>query len=122
MADHLETGMKGEEIAVKYLKEKSYTILETNWRFAGNEIDIIAKQGDFMVVVEVKTRTGKPLLEPEEAVNINKQRALIKAANAYIKFKNVVLETRFDIIGIVMQGNDYHINHIVDAFYPRLQR
>ena len=114
--------MKGEEIALKYLKEKAYSILETNWRSGSNEIDIIAKQGTFLVIVEVKTRTGKPLLEPEEAVDMNKQRSIIKAANAYIRLKHVTLETRFDIIGIIIQGNDYQVNHLVDAFYPRIQR
>lgn len=122
MAEHLETGMKGEEIAQQYLREKGYTILETNWRSGSNEIDIIAKQGSFLVIVEVKTRKGKPLVSPEEAVDLNKQRLLIKAANLYIYKNNVNLETRFDIIGIIMQGNDYQVNHIEDAFYPRIQR
>jgi putative endonuclease len=122
MAGHNETGLKGEEVARNYLTEKGYTILETNWRSGFHEIDIIARQGNFLVIVEVKTRTGKPLLEPEEAVDLNKQRLLIKAANKYISLKNINLETRFDIIGIILQGEKHQINHLPDAFYPRLGR
>lgn len=122
MADHLETGMKGEEIAKKYLIEKGYSVLETNWRSGPHEIDIIAKKGFNLVIVEVKTRKGKPLVEPEEAVDMNKQRLLIKAANKYICLNNIDLETRFDIIGIIIQGENYQVNHLEDAFYPRLQR
>ncbi|MHC1706832.1 MAG: YraN family protein [Bacteroidales bacterium] len=122
MADHLETGAKGEEIARRFLAEKGYQILETNWRAGFHEIDIIARKGGFLVVVEVKTRKGKPLVEPEEAVDMNKQKLLIKAANKYIELNNVSLETRFDIIGIIMQGENYQVNHIEDAFYPRLRR
>ncbi len=109
-------------MAAKFLKEKGFTILETNWRFGHNEIDILAKDKDFLVVVEVKTRKGTPLLEPEVAVDNNKQRFLIKAVNHYIRFKNINLETRFDIVAITLKGDDAVIHHIVDAFYPRLQR
>lgn len=122
MADHLVTGSKGEEIAKNYLLEKGYQIVETNWRSGPHEIDIIARKGCYLVIVEVKTRKGKPLVEPEEAVDLNKQRLLIKAANKYITLNKVDLETRFDIIGIIMHGENHQVNHIEDAFYPRLQR
>lgn len=122
MAEHLETGKKGEDIARNYLEKNQYTILETNWRSGHHELDLIAKKGAFLVVVEVKTRKGTPLLEPEVAVTVNKQRLIIGAANSYILKNGVHLETRFDIIAITLKGSEPHILHIEDAFYPRLQR
>jgi len=117
MADHNETGKNGETIAVKYLQDKGYRILEQNWHNHHQEIDIIAANGNELVIVEVKCRTGKPLVEPYVAVNRNKQNQLIKAANAYIQRKNINMETRFDIISITL-GNEISVDHIENAFYP----
>jgi len=120
MADHIETGKKGELIALEYLQNKGYNILEKNWQNHHREIDIIATKGNEMVVVEVKCRTGAPLVEPYAAVNRNKQNMLIKAANAYIHRKNINMDTRFDIISITL-GKEVNIEHIENAFYPRVR-
>ena len=120
MADHNETGKQGESIAVEYLKNKGYCILEQNWHNHHQEIDIIARKGNELVIVEVKCRTGKPLTQPYLAVNRNKQNQLIKAANAYIQRKNIDLETRFDVISITMDKETI-IDHIENAFYPRVR-
>jgi len=120
MADHNETGKQGETIAVEYLQNKGYQILEQNWHNHHQEIDIIAAKGNEMVIVEVKCRKGSPLVEPYLAVNRNKQNLLIKAANAYIQWKNIDKETRFDIISITL-GKEINIDHIEDAFYPRVR-
>ena len=120
MAEHNELGKKGEEIAADFLKGKGYKILETNWRAGRNEIDLIAMDGRFLVVVEVKTRQSASFGEPEIAVTREKQRALIRSANAYIRRKNLDNEIRFDIISIISTKNTEKINHIEDAFYPVL--
>ena len=120
MADHNDTGNKGETLAVEYLQGKEYCILEQNWHNHHQEIDIIATKGNELVIVEVKCRTGTPLVEPYSAVNRNKQNLLIKAANAYIKRNNINMETRFDIISITI-GNETNIEHIENAFYPRVR-
>ena len=120
MADHNETGKTGETIALKYLQDKGYLILEQNWQNHHQEIDIIASKGNELVIVEVKCRTGTPLIEPYAAVNRNKQNMLIKATNAYIQKKNINLEIRFDIISITL-GNETKIEHIENAFYPRVR-
>ena len=120
MADHNETGKQGEAIAVGYLQDKGYCILEQNWHNHHQEIDIVAKKGTELVIVEVKCRTGRPLAEPYAAVNRNKQNQLIKAANAYIQAKNIDLETRFDVISITL-GKKVNIDHIEHAFYPRVR-
>ena len=120
MADHNETGKNGEAIAMKYLQDKGYQILEQNWHNHHQEIDIIASKGNELVIVEVKCRTGTPLVEPYVAVNQNKQNKLIKAANAYIQRKNMNMETRFDVISITL-GKEISIDHIENAFYPRVK-
>ncbi len=120
MAEHNETGKAGEEIAVKYLRSKGYTILETNWRLGKNEIDIVAEEKDYLVIVEVKTRHSTDFGEPETFVTWQKQKLLIRAANAYIRRHSVSKETRFDIISIVLKGRTVDVNHIIDAFYPTL--
>ena len=118
MAEHNDFGKLGEELAVDYLTGKGYEILERNWRNIHKEIDIIAKDGKFLVIVEVKTRQTDEYGEPDIAVTRKKQRMLIAAANAYITRKGLDMETRFDIISIVFNDGEPVIDHIVDAFLP----
>jgi len=120
MAEHNDLGKLGEEIAVKYLREKGFKILATNWRFGKDEIDIIAEKEKFLVIVEVKTRRSNVFGEPEVFVNAAKQRFLIRATQVYIERYNVELEARFDIVSIILNNNTKQIHHIEDAFYPVL--
>lgn len=120
MADHNELGKSGEQLAVDHLKKQGYKILETNWRAGKFEIDVIAQGKDQLIVAEVKTRTSNFLMEPEAAVTKDKQRMLIKAADIYVQRKNIELEVRFDIISIVISGEEFRLNHIEDAFYPTM--
>ena len=121
MAEHNELGKQGEEIAATYLRNLGYLILETNWRAGRNEIDLIAKDKEFLVIVEVKSRSSDNMMEPEEAVTRDKQQSLIRAANVYIFRKNINLETRFDIISNIHNKNETRVHHLKDAFYPRLR-
>ena len=118
MADHNDLGKMGEELAVNYLIEKGYEILERNWHNIHKEIDIIAKDGKFLVIVEVKTRQSDEYGEPDLAVTKRKQRMLIAAANAYITRNKLDVETRFDIISIILKDSEPVIEHIEDAFLP----
>lgn len=119
MAAHNDLGALGEQFALEYLLEKNYQILETNWVCGHKEVDIIAKDGDTIVFVEVKTRHDKCLVDPEITVDIYKQRHLIWAANNYVNRYQYDLEVRFDIIAIVVNSNnEKKIEHIIDAFYP----
>ncbi len=119
MAEHNELGSLGEEIAVRYLQDKSYTILERNWRTGRLEVDIIARLGDQVVIAEVKTRTDGFLESIGEAVNKRKQNLLVRAANAYIAKKSMDLDVRFDIITVIFEGKTkFHVQHIENAFYP----
>ena len=122
MASHNDLGALGEQFALEYLLEKNYQILETNWVCGHKEVDIIAKDGDTIVFVEVKTRHDKCLVDPEITVDYYKQRHLIWAANSYVNRYQYDLDVRFDIIAIVVNpNNEKKIEHIIDAFYPSLK-
>ena len=120
MKNHIELGKAGEGIALALLEGKGYLILEKNWRWGKEEIDIIARDSNFIVIVEVKTRTSNVFAEPEASVTKSKQRILIRAANAYVNYRRQYGEVRFDIITIIIRQEGETINHIVDAFYATL--
>lgn len=119
MAQHNQTGIRGEQIARDFLQRKKYNILETNWRHEKEEVDIIARDGDELVIVEVKTRSTDYFGNPEEAVDAAKENRLITAAEAYLEQNDLDLEVRYDIISILLKNNHPEIRHIEDAFYPR---
>ncbi|HSW68113.1 MAG TPA: YraN family protein [Bacteroidales bacterium] len=121
MAEHNELGSSGEGIARDYLSRNGYDILETNWRSGKYEIDLIARIGKQLVIAEVKTRCVNYLVEPEAAVTSEKQKLLIRAANAYVQRFQYDLDVRFDIISVVIAKKEHKIRHIIDAFYPTLR-
>ena len=94
MARHNELGKEGELLALKMLKAKGYTILETNWRDYKAEVDIIATDKDELVIVEVKTRSTDYFGDPEDAVGPAKARNLIRAAEARSEERRVGKECR----------------------------
>lgn len=118
MAEHNKLGNEGEALAVAELKKKGYTIMAENWRSGKNELDIVARIGNTMVFVEVKTRSTAFFGEPSLAVSRAKQKRTIAAANDYLMKKKIDLEARFDIISIVSSPSKTQIDHIEDAFYP----
>lgn len=116
MAKHNDLGHKGEEFAVKYLKEKGYYIRETNWRDGKLELDIIAEIDNRLIIAEVKTRYSDYISQPTDAITNTKIRNIVKATDHYIKMNNIDKEVRFDIISLVKQQNSFKIEHIEDAF------
>lgn len=119
MATHNELGNRGEELAQAFLREKNYQILETNWRFSKAEIDIIAKQDEVLVFIEVKTRSYETFGEPEAFVSEQKETLMLDAAQVYMLQINHDWEIRFDIIGITLRkGYPSKIRHYEDAFFP----
>jgi putative endonuclease len=120
MASHNELGAQGEAIAARFLIKKGYKILATNYRFKHLELDIVCEFDNHLVIVEVKTRSFDAVQRPEMAVTKSKQKQLIKAAHQFIIENEIDLETRFDVIGMILQGNRSDINHIENAFMPGL--
>ncbi len=121
MAESHDLGKKGEDLAVKHLTNKGFRILTRNWSWGRHEIDIIAEKDDTIVFAEVKTRSDNYMMSPVSAVNREKQRSMITAAEGYIKKYNVNLESRFDIITVVKKDKGFDIEHIAEAFYPTLR-
>lgn len=110
-------GDRGENVAAKYLRNLGYRILIRNWESKFGEVDIIARDGKTIVFVEVKTRKDSDP-EPEEQVNLEKQRTLTKCADYYLtRYSNIQPAVRFDIISVVWPRNQEPIiRHIADAF------
>jgi putative endonuclease len=118
MSKHNETGVKGEQIAEKFLLEKGYAVLHRNWCFEKKEIDIVAQKGDMLVFVEVKTRTNLYFGFPEEAVNLRKQEYLKTAAEAFLDTFPGYIKVQFDIISIHIRNDEVkEVFHFEDAFY-----
>lgn len=118
---HLFTGLRGETLALAYLKEKGYQILETNWRYSRAEVDLIARLDDQLIFIEVKTRESYRHGYPEDDVQLKKQQLLYDAAAAYMDFYDHDGEVRFDIISIILPpGGQPDIRHLEDAFFPGL--
>ena len=118
MSKHNELGVKGEVIALEFLEKKGYDILEINWRFEKTEVDIIARDRNTLVIVEVKTRTSEDFGMPEDSVNKLKQKNLAIAAEEYLEQKNLEVDVRFDVISITMKNSEAKVFHIKDAFFP----
>ena len=121
MIEPHELGKIGEDLAADYLIKKGYHILERNWRSGHKEIDIIALNDDgILIIVEVKTRKSDDFGNPDIAVGITKQLMLIWAADAYVRYRNLDVDVRFDIISIVISDAEPEIEHIEDAFISSL--
>lgn len=116
MATHNELGEKGEQLAVEFLQQKGYQILERNWRFKKAEVDIIALKDDVLAAVEVKTRTSNYFGNPQDFVNQKKIQLLVEAINEYVISKDLDVEVRFDIVAILQNKNTSQIEHLEDAF------
>ena len=117
MAEQNDLGKDGEARARDYLIRQGYTILHTNWRWHHYELDIVAMKEGELIIVEVKTRSEDYLLSPEEAVDNKKIRRIVAAADAYVRYFNLEMPVRFDIITLVKGKEGFQIEHIDDAFY-----
>lgn len=116
MAEHNELGKKGEQLAVDFLLEKGYRIVEKNYRFRKAEIDVIAQKENILAVVEVKTRSTNYFGNPEEFVSPKKIKLLTSAVDDYVIKNDLDVEVRFDIIAIIKKQNKFTIEHLKDAF------
>ncbi|MCL4169583.1 UNVERIFIED_CONTAM: hypothetical protein GTU68_057058 [Idotea baltica] len=117
MAQHNELGKKGEQLAVDFLIEKNYKIVERNYRFDKAEVDIIAQKNDILAIVEVKTRSTIDFGNPQDFVKPKQIKNLVKAVDEYVTENDLDIEVRFDIIAIVKQGKGFEIEHLENAFY-----
>jgi putative endonuclease len=114
----LETGKAGEQQALAHLKALGYQVLHCNWRHKNLELDIVALDGEFLAVVEVKTRKNADFGSPETFVDRRKQKKVIRAAHEYILQFGCQQEVRFDIISV--NNETGQVEHLKRAYYPDL--
>ncbi|THD69703.1 YraN family protein [Robertkochia marina] len=117
MSKNQRFGAWAEQVAADYLVEKGYKILERNYRYDRAEIDIIARHGGYLVVVEVKARSTDYFGHPQDFITKRKVRQLVKAANHYVLMHKIETEVRFDAIGILRVNKTWRVEHLEDAFY-----
>ena len=118
--DNINIGKYGEDLACKYLETKGYKIKERNFRTFLGEIDIISEYKRNIIFVEVKTRRSDKFGYPEEAINYNKQRKIIKNALCYLAKYNLWENNYcFDVILVSISNHKEikRIKHIRNAFY-----
>lgn len=115
--ERLDLGELGEKLAQKKIKSLGYKCIEKNYRCPLGEIDLIAKDGDCLVFIEIKTRKGRSIGYAKEAVDQRKKRHISKVALAYMKSNNCVdVKSRFDVIAINIKGGKEEIEVISNAF------
>ncbi|MFD2100558.1 YraN family protein [Flagellimonas iocasae] len=117
MGKHNEFGKQGEQLAVEFLVGEGYQICTRNYRFAKAEIDIIARHGETLAVIEVKSRNMGFLEDMTATINPKKQRLLIQAADQYVQEMDLDVEVRFDVITVIKKGANFEIDHLKNAFY-----
>jgi putative endonuclease len=107
-------GRKGEELAAEFLENKGFTVVAENYRHKKAEIDLIVKKDDWLIFVEVKTRSSAAYGEPEAFVDSKKARMLFSAAEEFIYANNWPGHVRFDVISVKL-GKEITIEHFEDA-------
>ncbi|MEO5355916.1 MAG: YraN family protein [Nitrospirae bacterium YQR-1] len=114
--NNVATGKQGEKLAGEFIKKLGYQILEKNYKNKIGEIDIIAKDGDCVVFIEVKTRLNDTFGMPVEAVNFRKIHKIKNTALIYMKTLDNPAAVRFDVISVMIGAKQYQIEHIKGAF------
>lgn len=115
-----QLGAFGEQKAAEHLETLGYRIMERNWRCRTGEIDLIAQDGDVLVFIEVRTRSGSRAFgTPEESVDYKKQLQVMETAQFYIHRSQLqTLQPRFDVISVMTDkmGSQVTLRHIKNAF------
>jgi putative endonuclease len=116
-----DIGDRGEDLAASFLEDAGYRVLERNYRFARNEVDLVCfdpRKGGEIVFVEVKTRSGTGYGPPEASVTEEKRSALIEVSRAYLHERQLEgAPARFDVVGILLAEGDPQIEHHENAFW-----
>ena len=112
-----QLGLQGEAEAARFLKKNGFKILVPRYRCRFGEIDLVAREGDVLVFVEVKTRASADFGDPSQAVTPEKQKHMSRVALDYLRrLKNPKIPVRFDIVEVISSESVNQCNHIRDAF------
>ena len=115
--ERISLGKFGEDLARERLKDLGYRILKTNYRCSLGEVDLVARDGDILVFVEIKTRKNESLGQIKEAVNRRKQTQLSKVALAYLNSNNLWgSKARFDVVAVRLIDGKKEVEIIKNAF------
>jgi putative endonuclease len=110
-------GQLGERIAERWLRRQGWRIVQRRFRSGHRDIDLVAERDGTIAFVEVKARKGTEFGDPVEAVNWSKQRELARSATVWIDRHGRPFEVyRFDVIGVLVEGERVRIRHIPNAF------
>ena len=110
-------GARGEGIALRYLTQKGYALVEKNYRTRRGEIDLVVRHGDTLVFVEVKLRRGLGFGDPLEAVTPRKRASIRSLAEQYLLEREPAYDgLRFDAVGILLGDRTCRVRHVEDAF------
>ena len=115
-----ETGQRAEQLAVDYLLTQGFTIRATNWRMGHKEIDIVAEKDGRLHVVEVRSLTTSFFQQPYQSIDRVKERNLITAANAYVRYHKLSMEVQLDVVSIVFDGETHSLDYFPNAIYPKV--
>jgi putative endonuclease len=119
LSENLQLGARGERLACDFLRGRGYKILYRNFRARhGGEVDVVCRDGDTLVFVEVKARRRDDVVRPSEAINAAKRKLISRGALAWLQLlDNPDIPSRFDVVEVVLAENDEpHFELIPDAF------
>ena len=112
-------GRWGELVALDHVVKRGWEVLARNWRIGRLEVDLIARDGPWLVIMEVKTRTEPVQAGWHRMVSRAQQDRLIRAGRAFLaRHPDQGLEVRFDVVAILRNGYDHRVLHTESAFYP----
>ncbi|MEK6757331.1 MAG: YraN family protein [Bacteroidota bacterium] len=110
-------GSRGEDLAAEYLAKNGYSILERNFRFERGEVDLIARDGDELVFIEVKARRSDAFGLPEDAITPQKEEQIKRVAEGYLFERQIENQAcRFDVVAITYNQGKSDIRIIRNAF------
>ena len=112
-----EFGELGERIAERWLKRKGWRVVQRRFRSGHRDIDLVVEREGTVAFVEVKARKGLAFGDPIEAVNWSKQRELVRSASVWIDRHGRPMESyRFDVVGVLVEGDRVRIRHVQNAY------
>jgi len=116
VTERQKLGTEGENAAEAHLRKQGFRVIERNWRHGSYELDIICKDKQELVFVEVRTRTSQGMTAPRETISPQKQNKIIKAARLYLAESSWDGPCRFDVIAIIANDATFEVEHIRHAF------
>lgn len=110
-------GLLGERIAARWLRRDGWTVIAHRFRTGHRDIDLVMRRGDEVAFVEVKARRGERFGSPVEAVHHRKRRELGRSARIWVdRHGSAALQYRFDVVGVLIVGQNVRIRHVPNAF------